>query len=177
MNHDTIVEGETIFRLDPRASRRLLEEGFGPGAWHGPDLKAALTDVSSRAAYWRPGPGRHNIAEITMHHAWFIRAVTTQLSGSPPGEFPLKGEDWFELSDERDIGWPAMTSLVEEQQRLLSDVVSDIGAGVIRSPLSELEQFNLLLGITCHAIYHAGQIQLLRVLGAAPPAAGTAEQS
>jgi len=80
--------------------------------------------------------------------------------------FPLQGEDWFELSDEGDFGWPATTSLVEEQQRLLSDAVSDIGAGRIHSPLSEREQFNLLLGITCHAVYHAGQIQLIKVLGA-----------
>ena len=28
------------------AFARILEEGYGPGAWHGPNMKAALADVS-----------------------------------------------------------------------------------------------------------------------------------
>src|SRR5258707_6467298 len=46
---------------------RVVAEGYGPGAWHGPDLKAALTGVTPELAYWRPGAGRHNIAEIALH--------------------------------------------------------------------------------------------------------------
>src|ERR1051325_2458850 len=48
----------------PSTAARVLNEGYGPGAWHGPDLKAALADVSPRAPFWRPGPGRHSVAEI-----------------------------------------------------------------------------------------------------------------
>jgi len=29
---------------------------------------------------------------------------------------------------------------------------------------SEKERFDLALGVTCHAVYHAGQIQLIKVL-------------
>ena len=58
---------------------RLLREGYGEGAWHGPDLKTALADVSSEGAFRRPAPGRHNIAEIALHHAYrssdFAQAV------------------------------------------------------------------------------------------------------
>jgi hypothetical protein len=32
------------------------------------------------------------------------------------------------------------------------------------SALADAERFNLVLGITCHAIYHAGQIQLIKRL-------------
>ena len=32
---------------------RVLSEGYGPGAWHGPDLKAALADVTPPAAFRR----------------------------------------------------------------------------------------------------------------------------
>ncbi len=39
---------------------------------------------------------------------------------------------------------------------------ADLGAGRIQSKLSDAERFNLVLGITCHAVYHAGQIQLLK---------------
>jgi hypothetical protein len=52
-------------------------------------------------------------------------------------------------------------------QGRLAAVVGDIEAGRIRSPLSETERFDLALGITCHAICHAGQVQLVKVLGSA----------
>ena len=45
---------------------RILREGYGEGAWHGPELKGALADVTSATAFWRPAPGRHNIAEIAL---------------------------------------------------------------------------------------------------------------
>jgi hypothetical protein len=39
-----------------------------------------------------------------------------------------------------------------------------VGAGRVTSPLGETERFDLFLGITCHAVYHAGQIQLIKRL-------------
>src|SRR2546430_1454941 len=45
----------TVSGLDPNVAARLVDEGYGPGAWHGPNLKAALTDIAPRAAFWRPG--------------------------------------------------------------------------------------------------------------------------
>ena len=72
---------------------RVLTEGYGPGAWHGPDLKAALADVGPAVAFWRPAAGRHNIAEITLHHAFYTRAVRSQISGQPAEPFVLEGED------------------------------------------------------------------------------------
>ena len=37
-------------------------------------------------------------------------------------------------------------------------------AGRRKSPLTMVEQFDVVLGIACHAIYHAGQIQLIKRL-------------
>jgi hypothetical protein len=51
---------------------QLRQEDFGPGAWHGPDLKAALADVAPALAFWRPASGRHNMTEIALHHAYFV---------------------------------------------------------------------------------------------------------
>ena len=144
---------------------RLLAEGYGPGAWHGADMKAALSDVSPRAAFWRPGPGRHSIAEIALHHAFYVRSVIGRLTGQEPAPFVLEGEDWFAVPDVGGLDWPAIGTVLEELQGRLAAVAADIEAGRIRSPLSETERFDLALGITCHAIYHAGQVQLIKVLG------------
>ena len=142
---------------------RTLAEGYGPGAWHGADLKAALADVDDRQAFARPSPERHNIAEIAVHHAFYIRAVRGRLLGTPPEKFILEGEDWFPLST-GSLAWTEILQLVESEQRKLVDTVSRIGDGSATSPLSDAERLDLVLGITCHAVYHAGQIQLIKVL-------------
>src|SRR5262245_37519832 len=138
---------------------RILSEGYGPGAWHGPDLKAALADVEPALAFWRPAKERHNIAELVLHHTYFVRAVRSQLSGQPAEPFVLQGEDWFVAGDERAISWAKIQSTLESQQQRLVELVAAVEAGTATSPLPAPERLNLVLGITCHAVYHAGQVQ------------------
>jgi hypothetical protein len=140
---------------------RMLGEGYGPGAWHGPDLKAALAEVSAALAFWRPAPERHNIAEIALHHAYTTRNVRAQLTGKPVEPFVREGEDWFVLSGESDLPWSKIQNVVAtEQERLVAAL------GDVPDSRTAEERFNLILGITCHAVYHAGQIQLLKRLHA-----------
>jgi DinB superfamily len=141
---------------------RVLREGYGPGAWHGADLKGALADVSPALAFWRPGPGRHNIAEIALHHAFYARNVRAQLSGQPAEPFVLTGDDWFELEADGPLSWPSIQAVVESEQDRLTRVVAGIEGGKVVSPMADAERFDLILGITCHAIYHAGQVQLVK---------------
>jgi len=37
--------------LDPALASRIVREGYGSGAWRGPDLAAAVAAVSATAAY------------------------------------------------------------------------------------------------------------------------------
>jgi hypothetical protein len=147
-----------------RLTSRVLQEGFGPGAWHGPDLKAALADVTSSLALWRPAAGRHNIAEIALHHAYFVRSVRTQLSAAPAEPFIAEGEDWFDVSDEHRLSWTAIYTTLEAEQDRLRATLEHIEAQRIAPALTPDERFALVLGITCHAVYHAGQIQLIKRL-------------
>jgi DinB superfamily len=153
--------------LDARVLARVIEEGYGSGAWHGPDLKAALSEVSATLAFRRPAAGRHNIAEIALHHAFYVRSVVAQLSGKEPEPFVVDGEDWFELSDRGRLTWPQILGVVESQQNALAAAVAKIATSRGRRASGELEPFDLVLGITCHAIYHAGQIQLIKRLAGA----------
>jgi hypothetical protein len=153
--------------LDPAVTARILEEGYGSGAWHGADMRAALTDIAPQAAFWRPGKGRHNIAEIALHHAWCVRSVIGQLTSEPSEPFPLDGADWFDASDEGSIRWSDITALVAAEHARLTAALADVASGRRQSPVAEADRFDLTLGVTCHAIYHAGQIQLIKVLAAA----------
>ena len=79
----------------------------------------------------------------------------------------LEGQDWFELSGPERLAWPQIQAAVEKEQSKLATVVAEIAAGRTESGVSEAERFKLVLGITCHAVYHAGQIQLLKRLHSA----------
>ena len=143
---------------------RVLSEGWGPGAWHGADLKAAITDVTPAVAFWRPAPGRHNIAEIALHHAFFARSVRSQISGRPAEPFVLPGEEWFEVNDEKAIPWAKVQAALDLEQQRLAELITSVETVTTSSPLAATERFNLVLGIACHAIYHAGQVQLIKRL-------------
>jgi DinB superfamily len=152
-------------QLDTHLLARILDEGYGPGAWHGADLKAAISDVSDDLAFWRPSPERHNIAEIALHHAYFVRDVRGRLTGQDPGRFVLDGEEWFALTDGSRLSWPAVQQAVGDEQRRLREAVEALETRA--SVQTQAERVDLVLGITCHAVYHAGQVQLLKKLSVA----------
>jgi hypothetical protein len=141
---------------------RILREGYGPGAWHGPDMKAAIADVTAAQAFSRPAAGLHNIAEIALHHAYYVRAVRGQLTGTTPEPFVIEGEDWFDLRPDGPLSWDGIQRALDVEYAKLADVVSRLESGTQASPVPEYERMDLVLGITCHAVYHAGQIQLVK---------------
>ena len=143
---------------------RILSEAWGPGAWHGADLKAAIADVTPAVAFWRPAPGRHNIAEIALHHAFFARSVRAKVSGRPAEPFVLPGEEWFVVDNEKAIPWSKIQATLDAEQQRLAELVASVETVTMSSPLAGTERFNLVLGIACHAIYHAGQVQLIKRL-------------
>ena len=143
---------------------RILQEGYGPGAWHGPDLESALADVTPALALWRPAPGRHNIAEICAPPR-ILRTVGSDAAvGRPPEPFVLEGEDCFDVSDERRITWTSIQATVASEQERMRAMVADIEAGRTNLAMKRDERLRLVIGITCHAVYHAGQIQLIKRL-------------
>jgi len=67
----------------------------------------------------------------------------------------------------KERAWQQIQAAVEKEQSELAGIVADIAAGRVQCKLSEAERFHLGLGITCHAVYHPGQIQLLKCLDGA----------
>ena len=160
----TLTKSPTPTGLPAGTFNRILDEGYGPGAWYGSDLRAAVGEVTAAAAFKRPAKARHNIAEIAMHQAYWAGQIAAKLTGGEAEPFPLEGEDWFELSNESRLSWKEITATLEASQQRLSQAVAGIASGARTSPLGEADRFDLVVGITGHAAYHAGQIQLIKKL-------------
>jgi hypothetical protein len=154
----TLTKTPTPAGIPASTLNRVLDEGYGPGAWYGADLRTATEDVPPSIAYKRPAEGRHNVAEIALHHAYWATQLAAKLTGTKPAAFPLEGEDWFELNDEKRLSWSAV-------RKTLAAAHAGLGKAVLaKSPLGDAERFDLVIGITGHAAYHAGQIQLVKKL-------------
>ena len=86
------------------------------------------------------------------------------MGGTAPEPFLLEGDDWFALDGTGKPTWPEVRDTLAREQERLARWVADLDGARGRSALPESERLDLVLGITCHAIYHAGQIQLLKRL-------------
>jgi hypothetical protein len=146
---------------------RVLDEAFDRKAWHGPNLRGAIRGVGARQAAWRPAAGRHNIAELVVHAAYWKYAVRRRLTGEKRGSFALSGSNWFSRPDPSEAAWRSDVALLMSEHRKLREVVAGLrDADLPRAPAGGGRTRALIIqGAAAHDVYHAGQIQLLKRLG------------
>lgn len=140
----------------------LLDEGYSKKTWHGPNLRQSLKGVNVKQAAWRPGSGRHNIWELTLHAAYWKYAVRRRLEGGKRGSFVLKGSNFFprpENGNATEAAWQKDKELLEKEHCAMVETV----AKVLKSPRAK-KKLGMLYGVALHDVYHAGQIRLLRRL-------------
>lgn len=140
----------------------LLDEAYEKKTWHGPNLKQSIKGVTAKQAAWRPGAGRHNIWEVTLHAAYWKYAVRRRIEGGKRGSFVLKGSNFFarpEAGKLNEAAWSADRKLLEQTHRALREAV----AKVLRTPRGA-RVVHQIYGVAFHDIYHAGQIRFLRRL-------------
>ena len=139
-----------------------LDEAYEKNGWHGTTLHTAVKKVTAEEALWRPAPGRHNIWELTVHAAyWKYVARRRLLGGVKRGSFPLKGSNW--VASPADADWAQAVDVLESQHAAWREAV----ASMSEADLREKKKVRLVYGATAHDLYHAGQIQLVKALGAA----------
>jgi uncharacterized damage-inducible protein DinB len=146
---------------------RLFDEAYEKKAWHGPNLRGSIRGISPDEASWCPAPGRHCIAEVVVHAAYWKYAVRRQLTGADRGLFPLKGSNWFPLPEPFDAAaWAGCVRLLDAEHRALRAAVLALDPGRLhrQPPTSKHTRAALVQGVTAHDLYHAGQVQLLKRL-------------
>lgn len=138
---------------------QLLSEAYEKKTWHGPNLRQSIRGVSARAAAWRPGPGRHNIWELTLHSAYWKYAVRRHVLKGARGTFGLQGSNWFAMPKvHNDAEWLRCKQLLDDEHRKM------VAAIVGLSPRELQKHLRMIFGVAYHDVYHAGQIRMLRRL-------------
>lgn len=143
----------------------LLQQGWGPGAWHGTALKGAVRGVTAKQALWRPAPGRHNIWELVLHMAYWKYAVARRISGVERGSFPRDGSNWIAVTDTSERAWKADVALLHEQHaRLIAAVRKLSPSRLDATEGSKWTNAEQIAGAAAHDLYHTGQLQLIKKL-------------
>jgi hypothetical protein len=146
---------------------RILDQAFDHKGWHGTTLRGALRGVTPEAALWRPGPGRHNIWELTMHAAYWKYVVRRRLAGDPVGSFERKPSNWPGIPAPADTrAWKADIRLLEAEHQRLRATISSLPPRRLgdRSPQGIWTNAEEIHGVAAHDLYHTGQIQLIKKL-------------
>ena len=146
---------------------RLLDEAFDRRAWHGTNLRGSVRGLTEAEASWRPARGRHNIWEEVVHAAYWKYAARRRLTGAKRGSFGEPGSNWFARpSPGGGSDWRRDVARLEEEHRLLRAAVEDADAALLdRCPAGKkYTNADMILGVACHDVYHAGQIQFLKRL-------------
>ena len=150
---------------------RLISDTLAPPrgtAWHGgPTPLGALRGVTAAEARWRPAPGRHSIWALTLHIAYWKYAVRRRLVGGNIPRFPRSPANFPAVpkpAGER--AWALDRALLTEEHNLLVATIRAFPEARLERPDGRgLWRFgDLVLGITMHDAYHAGQIQMLKRL-------------
>jgi DinB superfamily len=164
-----VTENRLARGVDPQIEvlLRLLGHAFDQKAWHGTTFRGALHGVGAATALWRPGPGRHNIWELTVHAAYWKYVVRRRLTGEATGSFARGPSNWPKVPEQADAkAWKGDIRLLEAEHVSLLRVVSALGGSDLRrrSPKGTWTLAEEIEGIAAHDLYHTGQIQLLKRL-------------
>ena len=154
---------------DPRIELLLeiLDQAFDRKGWHGTTLRGALRGMTASDALWRPGPGRHNIWELTVHAAYWKYAVRRRLAGDAMGSFDRKPSNWPAVPQSADARmWKADIRLLEQEHQRLRETIRTLPPRKLqaRSPQGVWTNAEEIHGVAAHDLYHTGQIQLIKKL-------------
>jgi uncharacterized damage-inducible protein DinB len=146
-----------------------LKRAFHGEAWHGPSVKEILSGVTAEQAMARPIANAHSIWELVLHIETWVRAPLEAMSGK---KMPA-----LDATDHADpeIDWPPVRKTGQSEWRAaqkrafatadeLVAAIEKFGDARLREkvPGRKYDFWFLLHGAVQHALYHAGQMAMLK---------------
>jgi len=148
-----------------------LKRAFAGDAWHGPALMEILADVDAPAAAARPISLAHTIWELTLHITGDFRATRTYIGDAATPRHVAgqaaslsDAENFPKIGDTSEAAWSTALENLQRQHQELLGVISDMPDRRLSEqvPGKDYDFYFLLHGTVQHALYHAGQIVMLK---------------
>ena len=135
-------------------------------AWYGDSLQKMLNDVTAKQAQARSIPNAHSIWELLCHVDAWVNFTLGAVQGVPIPAWPgMPVElDWPAVTDTSERAWKhAADSFFSNHLRLVETIKTFTDERLEATvPGRTYDFYRLFQGVTQHAIYHAGQIALLK---------------
>jgi len=143
-----------------------IRRAFDGEAWHGNSVLEILKDVNAATAAARPIKNAHSIWELVHHvEAWckFAYGAVQGISIPDWPDMPQE-QDFPPVIDKDQQAWQqAVRSLFANHLKLV-DAIKGFGDTRLQAtvPGRPYKFYRLFQSTTQHAVYHAGQIALLK---------------
>jgi uncharacterized damage-inducible protein DinB len=139
-----------------------LKRAYAGDAWHGPALMEILAGVNAASAAARPIPNAHTIWELTLHIAAWDSVILRRIGGKPAS--PTDEENFPRVKEATESAWRATLADLQRQHQELLRVISEMPDSRLTQPVpgKDYDFYFLLHGTVQHALYHAGQIVMLK---------------
>lgn len=148
-----------------REVERITEQharAFSGPAWAGPAVFEALRGVRAPRAAARPFAEGHTIWEIVLHVAAWEDVVRRRLRGEPFA--PTPAQDWPPVRVVSAVAWRRALALLGRRHGALQEAIADLTEEHLeeRAAGESYTVYFMVHGAVQHALYHAGQMALLR---------------
>jgi len=145
----------------------MTDEAALQKAWHGTNFLGSLSNVKPAEALKRVSVNRHNIWELAVHSSYWKYRIIQRIKRDKEFKFPFKGTNWFKspanLSTKE---WKEIRNLARIMHVKLQETISGLKENELMrgNENSKYTNWQLIVGIAYHDVYHTGQIQLLKKL-------------
>jgi DinB superfamily len=135
-------------------------------AWYGDSLREILKDVTAKKAQMHPIPNGHSIWELLCHVESWVRFALGAVDGAPIPPWPAMPVelDWPRVTDTSESAWKqAVDSFFLRHLKLVERIKAFTDERLEATvPGRTYNFYRLFQSTTQHAVYHAGQIALLK---------------
>ena len=135
-------------------------------AWYGDSLRKILDTVTLKQAQARPIANAHTIWELVRHVEVWVKFCIGAIEGTPIPAWSTmpKEDDWPPVADTSEKAWKEAVSAFFSTHLKLVESVKTFKDDQLETtvPGRTYNFYHLFQGMIQHAVYHGGQIALLK---------------
>jgi hypothetical protein len=143
-----------------------LASAINGDAWYGDSLRKILDNVTFEQAKARPIANAHSIWELVVHVEAWVKFCLGGVQGTPIPAWSTmpKEDDWPLVGDTGEQAWKQAVNSFFSSHLKLVEALKTLNDDRLEAtvPGRTYNFYHLFQGMIQHAVYHGGQIALLK---------------